>query len=85
QGYRQGNDTGSQYRSAVYWTSPAQGDAYQQTRARFQDRLTAARYGAITTDGRPVSGGEHPAGPFYYAEDYHQQYLAKQGRKSCRF
>jgi peptide-methionine (S)-S-oxide reductase len=73
QGFRQGNDVGSQYRSAVYWTTPDQEAAYRSTRAAYQDRLHRARYGDITTEGRSAQD----AGPFYYAEDYHQQYLHK--------
>jgi peptide-methionine (S)-S-oxide reductase len=70
QGMRQGNDRGTQYRSAIYWTTPAQQRAAEESRARFQARLTEAGYGGITTEI-----GEAP--PFYFAEDYHQQYLAK--------
>jgi peptide-methionine (S)-S-oxide reductase len=73
QGNRQGNDVGTQYRSAVYWTTDAQRQAYQATRATFQQALTARGYGDITTEGRSAED----AGPFYYAEDYHQQYLHK--------
>jgi peptide-methionine (S)-S-oxide reductase len=71
QGYRQGNDVGTQYRSAVYWTTPEQHAAYRSTRSAYQERLRAHRYGEITTEGRPAS----EAGPFFYAEEYHQQYL----------
>ncbi|HEY6796756.1 MAG TPA: peptide-methionine (S)-S-oxide reductase MsrA [Kineosporiaceae bacterium] len=71
QGHRQGNDVGTQYRSAVYWTTPEQQAAYEATRAAYQEGLRQHRYGDITTEGRPAS----EAGPFYYAEDYHQQYL----------
>lgn len=73
QGFRQGNDIGSQYRSAVYWTTPEQEAAYHATRAAYQEQLRQHRYGDITTEGRPAS----EVGPFYYAEDYHQQYLHK--------
>ncbi len=73
QGYRQGNDVGTQYRSAVYWTTDEQRAAYEATRDAFQELLTKHRLGPITTDARPA--GE--AGTFYYAEDYHQQYLYK--------
>src|SRR5688500_10637416 len=69
QGMRQGNDAGTQYRSAIYCLSPEQLRAASTSRDAFQDRLTAAGYGRITTE---VIG----APPFYYAEDYHQQYLA---------
>ncbi len=69
QGMRQGNDVGTQYRSAIYTTSPAQAEAAEAARARYQAALTARKLGTITTEIAP-------AGPFYYAEDYHQQYLA---------
>jgi peptide-methionine (S)-S-oxide reductase len=68
QGMRQGNDVGSQYRSAIYTTSPDQAAVAEKVRARFQDSLKAAGYGEITTE-------IEEAGPFYYAEPYHQQYL----------
>jgi peptide-methionine (S)-S-oxide reductase len=70
QGYRQGNDVGTQYRSAVYVFDDAQRAAAEETRALFQDRLGKAGYGEITTEIAP-------AGEFYYAEDYHQQYLSE--------
>jgi peptide-methionine (S)-S-oxide reductase len=70
QGMRQGNDVGTQYRSAIYTTSPEQQAVAERTRNAFQQRLTASGFGPITTEIRP-------AGPFYYAEDYHQQYLGK--------
>jgi peptide-methionine (S)-S-oxide reductase len=70
QGMRQGNDIGTQYRSAIYTFSPAQRQAAEATREAYQARLTAAGYGAITTEIRD-------APPFYFAEAYHQQYLAK--------
>ncbi len=70
QGMRQGNDVGTQYRSAIYWTNDAQRDAALASRDRFQEALTAAGHGRITTEIAE-------AGPFYYAEDYHQQYLAR--------
>ena len=73
QGYRQGNDLGTQYRSAVYWTTDEQRLAYEATRAAYQKTLTQHRFGEITTEGRSAA----EAGPFYYAEDYHQQYLHK--------
>jgi peptide-methionine (S)-S-oxide reductase len=75
QGMRQGNDTGTQYRSAVYG-SPAQVAAATASRAAYQDRLTAAGFGRITTEI-----AEMP--PFYYAEEYHQQYLAKNPNGYC--
>jgi peptide-methionine (S)-S-oxide reductase len=70
QGMRQGNDTGTQYRSAIYWTDDAQRQAAEASRDAYQERLSAAGYGPITTE-------IVESGPFYYAEDYHQQYLAK--------
>jgi peptide-methionine (S)-S-oxide reductase len=69
QGMRQGNDVGTQYRSAVYWTTDAERHAAEATRDAFQAVLTGAGFGAITTE---IAA----AGPFYYAEPYHQQYLA---------
>jgi peptide-methionine (S)-S-oxide reductase len=76
QGMRQGNDVGTQYRSAIYWMNPAQRDTAEATRDRYQAALRAAGYGTITTEI-----GE--AGPFYFAEDYHQQYLAKNPGGYC--
>lgn len=76
QGMRQGNDVGSQYRSAIYFDGDAQRDAVEASRAMFQDRLTAAGFGPITTEIAPV-------GIFYYAEPYHQQYLAKNPSGYC--
>jgi peptide-methionine (S)-S-oxide reductase len=70
QGMRQGNDVGTQYRSALYWYSDEQRAAAEASRAAYQDVLAAAGYGEITTELAPA-----PA--FYYAEPYHQQYLAK--------
>ncbi|MGB2710700.1 MAG: peptide-methionine (S)-S-oxide reductase MsrA [Conexibacter sp.] len=70
QGMRQGNDAGTQYRSAIYWTSEAQRDAALASREAYQEMLRSSGYGEITTELAQ-------AGPFYYAEDYHQQYLAK--------
>jgi len=70
QGMRQGNDVGTQYRSAVYWSSEAQRAAAEASRAAYAEQLRAAGYGQITTEIAQ-------AGPFYYAEDYHQQYLHK--------
>ena len=70
QGNRQGNDIGTQYRSAVYWTTPEQRAAVEATRDQFQAKLREAGYGDITTEIAE-------AGPFYYAEPYHQQYLHK--------
>jgi peptide-methionine (S)-S-oxide reductase len=76
QGMRQGNDVGTQYRSAVYTTSDAQREAADTSRATFQDALDARRYGEITTEIAPLDR-------FYYAEDYHQQYLAKNPNGYC--
>jgi peptide-methionine (S)-S-oxide reductase len=70
QGMRQGNDVGTQYRSAVYTGSPEQEAAATASRDAYQERLTAAGYGGITTEIAPL-------GEFYYAEDHHQQYLYK--------
>ena len=70
QGMRQGNDVGTQYRSAIYWTTEAQRAAAEASRAAYNDRLRAEGYPEITTEIAK-------AGPFYYAEDYHQQYLHK--------
>jgi peptide-methionine (S)-S-oxide reductase len=76
QGMQQGNDVGTQYRSALYTSSPDQLKAAQASRDLFQARLTAARFGPITTEVAD-------APPFYYAEDYHQQYLAKNPGGYC--
>jgi len=73
QGNRQGNDVGTQYRSAVYWTTDEQREAFERTRATFGASLSAAGFGAITTEARPAE----EAGEFFYAEEYHQQYLHK--------
>ena len=76
QGMRQGNDIGTQYRSAIYVTSVAQEQAAEASRRAYQERLTAAGRGTITTEVRQ-------APRFYYAEDYHQQYLAKNPGGYC--
>ena len=76
QGMRQGNDVGSQYRSAIYTTTPAQADAADRSRKVYQEMLTAGGFGSITTEVAP-------AGPFYYAEGYHQQYLARNPNGYC--
>ena len=76
QGMRQGADAGTQYRSAIYGRSEAQLAAARASRDAYQARLTAAGYGRITTE--IASAGE-----FYYAEDYHQQYLAKNPDGYC--
>ncbi len=69
QGMRQGNDVGTQYRSMIFYRSPEQQAAAEQSRAAFQKVLSEAGYGEITTE-------IVPAGEFYFAEDYHQQYLS---------
>ena len=76
QGMRQGNDTGTQYRSGIYYFDEAQQRAAERTRDAFQGRLKASGYGGITTE-------IVPAPDFYYAEDYHQQYLAKNPDGYC--
>jgi peptide-methionine (S)-S-oxide reductase len=76
QGMRQGNDVGTQYRSAVYTASDVQRPAVDNTREVFQGSLTAAGYGEITTEVAPL-------GEFYYAEVYHQQYLSKNPNGYC--
>jgi peptide-methionine (S)-S-oxide reductase len=76
QGMRQGGDVGTQYRSAIYGRSEAQLAAAQASREAYQARLSAAGHGAITTEIAP-------AGAFFYAEDYHQQYLAKNPNGYC--
>ena len=79
QGSRQGNDLGTQYRSAIYWSTPGQEAAARATRDAFQDVLTANGFGQITTEMRAAQ----QAGPFYYAEGYHQQYLFKNPAGYC--
>ncbi len=76
QGMRQGGDIGTQYRSAIYATSQRQFEEAEQARAAYAETLRAASYGAITTEIRN-------APEFYYAEDYHQQYLAKNPAGYC--
>ncbi len=76
QGMRQGNDQGTQYRSAIYTTDEAQRLAADASRERFQQELAKAGFGEITTEIAD-------AGPFYYAEPYHQQYLAKNPNGYC--
>jgi peptide-methionine (S)-S-oxide reductase len=76
QGMRQGNDVGTQYRSAILWADDAQRAAAEASRTAYQETLSAAGYGEITTELAQ-------AGPFYYAEDYHQQYLAKNPGGYC--
>jgi peptide-methionine (S)-S-oxide reductase len=76
QGMRQGNDVGTQYRSAIYVENAAQRELAEASRDAFQKKLAAAGYGPITTEIREGV-------PFYYAEDYHQQYLAKNPDGYC--
>jgi peptide-methionine (S)-S-oxide reductase len=76
QGMRQGNDVGTQYRSGIYTYSDEQQRTAERSRQAYQERLAAAGYGAITTEIRS-------APEFYYAEDYHQQYLAKNPDGYC--
>ena len=76
QGMRQGNDAGTQYRSAIYAATQDQIAAAEASRKAYEERLEAAGYGKITTEITK-------AGPFYFAEDYHQQYLAKNPHGYC--
>ena len=76
QGMRQGNDVGTQYRSAIYYYGEAQRAAAERSRVAYEGALTSAGHRAITTDIAP-------AAEFYYAEEYHQQYLAKNPRGYC--
>jgi peptide-methionine (S)-S-oxide reductase len=76
QGMRQGNDIGTQYRSGIYTYDDAQRAAAEASRAAYAKSLSAAGYSDITTE-------IEPAGPFYFAEDYHQQYLAKNPGGYC--
>jgi peptide-methionine (S)-S-oxide reductase len=76
QGMRQGNDVGTQYRSGIYFYGESQRALAEATRASFEPLLRAAGYGPITTEIAV-------AGPFYYAEEYHQQYLAKNPGGYC--
>ena len=76
QGMRQGNDVGTQYRSAIYWFDDAQRAAAEASRDMYAQQLKASGYGEITTEIAK-------AGPFYYAEDYHQQYLQKNPAGYC--
>ena len=76
QGMRQGNDIGTQYRSEIYTTTAAQAELVAMSAAAFQQRLGEAGYGAITTEVKPL-------GEFWYAEPYHQQYLAKNPAGYC--
>jgi peptide-methionine (S)-S-oxide reductase len=76
QGMRQGNDVGTQYRSAIFTATPAQREAAERTRERYNTALAVNGFKPITTE---IAG----APPFYYAEDYHQQYLAKNPHGYC--
>jgi peptide-methionine (S)-S-oxide reductase len=76
QGMRQGNDIGSQYRSVIYTYSEAQREAAERSHQAFQRELSEAGFGKVTTEIRE-------APPFFYAEDYHQQYLAKNPDGYC--
>jgi len=76
QGMRQGNDVGTQYRSAIYWYDDAQRRAAEASRERYQQAIAARGWGPITTEIAP-------APEFYWAEDYHQQYLAKNPGGYC--
>jgi len=76
QGMRQGNDVGTQYRSGIYYYDDAQREIAERSRDAYQQQLSQAGYGAITTE-------IIPAPEFYYAEDYHQQYLAKNPAGYC--
>ena len=76
QGMRQGNDVGTQYRSAILYSTEAEREVAERSKAMFGERLREAGYGEITTEIAPL-------GDFYYAEDYHQQYLAKVPHGYC--
>jgi peptide-methionine (S)-S-oxide reductase len=76
QGMRQGNDVGTQYRSAIYYENDEQREAAERSKEMFQQELSNAGYGEISTEIAP-------AGPFFYAEPYHQQYLAKNPNGYC--
>jgi peptide-methionine (S)-S-oxide reductase len=76
QGMRQGNDVGTQYRSAIYWTTEQQRELAEASRMAYAERLKGAGYPEVTTEIAE-------AGPFYYAEDYHQQYLHKNPMGYC--
>ena len=76
QGMRQGNDIGTQYRSVIFYHSPVQKAAAEESRAAYEKKLAEAGYGPVTTE-------IVPAGEFYFAEDYHQQYLDKNPHGYC--
>ena len=73
---RQGNDRGTQYRSGIYFSDDQQADVARKSLEQYQAKLASAGYAAITTEIQPV-------GPFYYAEEYHQQYLEKNPGGYC--
>jgi peptide-methionine (S)-S-oxide reductase len=79
QGMRQGNDVGTQYRSIILWDGESQRVAAEASLGVYQQMLTAARHGTITTELAPHDA----AHPFFYAEEYHQQYLAKNPGGYC--
>ena len=79
QGMRQGGDVGSQYRSAIYTTTDEQAELAEKSKVAYQPNLDAAGYGPITTEIAPLA----EAGPFFFAEDYHQQYLHKVPNGYC--
>src|SRR3954465_7317941 len=76
QGMRQGNDVGTQYRSAIYLSDPSQAEVAEKSLRLYRDKLAQSGYGEITTEIKSAQ-------PFYYAEDYHQQYLAKNPSGYC--
>ena len=78
QGMRQGNDTGTQYRSAIYWSTPEQEMVARRVTEKYQPELTKRGYGPITTEIKPASET-----PYYYAEDHHQQYLVDDTGYRC--
>ncbi|MGH8891071.1 MAG: peptide-methionine (S)-S-oxide reductase MsrA [Acidothermaceae bacterium] len=79
QGMRQGNDVGTQYRSAIYYSSDTQRAATDESKAAYERSLSDAGYGPVTTEVAALAD----VGPFYYAEDYHQQYLDKNPNGYC--
>ncbi|OHT83356.1 peptide-methionine (S)-S-oxide reductase [Mycobacteroides saopaulense] len=84
QGMRQGNDRGTQYRSAIYTTGEGQAAQAADSAARYASALADAGYGAVTTEIAPLDGPlGHGSRRFFYAEDYHQQYLAKNPNGYC--
>ncbi|ORB51540.1 peptide-methionine (S)-S-oxide reductase [Mycobacteroides saopaulense] len=84
QGMRQGNDRGTQYRSAIYTTGKGQAAQAADSAARYASALADAGYGAVTTEIAPLDGPlGHGSRRFFYAEDYHQQYLAKNPNGYC--